>query len=209
MLSMVRHGFARLATASAIFGGVLLVIAALTVTLEVILRKLVSPILGPQYNMTGSDEIAAYLFAVATSMSLAAVVVHRGNVRIDAIYRLFGPRSRAALDVLALITLLAFAVVLLERGWSVASVSASGWIVSNTTLRVPLAIPQIAWVFGLAMFVAAIVLSLVTTVAAILRGDLADAAAISGAITAQEEVSGELQGLGIETPSRHHPRGEH
>lgn len=197
MLARLSQGFQKLARLGAWTGGGLLVIAALTVTLEVVTRKLVSPLFGPQYNFTGSDEIAAYLFAVGTSLSLAHVVMTRGNVRIDAIYRLFGPRMQAALDVLALIGLLAFALVLLERGWSVASLSYTDRIVSNTTLRVPLAIPQIGWLIGLALFALAAILSLVTTLAALARGDLKAAAAISGAIATQDEVAEELAGLGI------------
>ncbi|MEZ5819671.1 MAG: TRAP transporter small permease [Xanthobacteraceae bacterium] len=197
MLLTIWRGFGHLAKAFTYLGGALLIFAALTVTAEVLLRKIVSPAFGPQYNFTGSDEIASYLFAVGTSLSLAYVVVARGNVRIDALYRLFGPRARAAMDILALAGMLVFSAALLERGWSVAELSYSGRIVSNTTLRVPLAIPQIGWVIGLAMFTVSLILALVVSIAALARGDLEGAAAVGSAITVQEEVSSELQGLGL------------
>lgn len=207
MMTRLLDPFSALARWCAWFGGVLLLVAALTVTAEVVMRKLVSPVLGPEYNFTGSDEIAAYLFAVGTSLSFAHVVLTRGNVRIDAVYRLFGPRVRVLMDVLALLALLVFAAVLLERAWSVASLSYTDWIVSNTTLRVPLAIPQLAWLVGLAIFFLALLLLLAATLAALLRGDMGEAARIGGAVSAQEEVSEELSELGINRHTRQRPPG--
>ncbi|MEZ5738014.1 MAG: TRAP transporter small permease [Burkholderiaceae bacterium] len=207
MIARLLSPFSSLARWCAWFGGVLLIIAALTVTLEVVMRKLVSPVLGPEYNFTGSDEIAAYLFAVGTSLSFAHVALTRGNVRIDALYRLFGPRVRVWLDVFALIGLLVFAAVLLERAWSVAALSYTDRIVSNTTLRVPMAIPQLAWVVGLVIFFLSLVLSLAATLAALFRGDIGEAARISGAISAQEEVSEELMDLGINRNASRRPSG--
>jgi TRAP-type C4-dicarboxylate transport system permease small subunit len=179
-------------------GAALLFAAAAVVSAEVISRKGLGPVLGPQFMFSGSDEISAYLFAVGTSLSLAHVLVTRGHVRIDALYGMFGPRTRVLLDLLALIVLGIFVAALLERAWDVASTSAIEQIRSNTPLRIPLAWAQIPWLGGIALFALALALAILRTLTALVRGDYATAAATSSAVTQDEEVEAELEGLGID-----------
>jgi hypothetical protein len=70
-----------------------------------------------------------------------------------------------------------------------------------------MAIPQLAWVVGLVIFFLSLVLSLAATLSALLRGDMGEAARISGAISAQEEVSEELMDLGITRNATRRPPG--
>ena len=81
----------KVSRAFACLGGVLLLLAAVMVSIEVVSRKLFTMV------YSGSDELAAYLFAVGTTWSLAHVLVTRGHVRIDALYRHLPLRTRAAL----------------------------------------------------------------------------------------------------------------
>ena len=178
-------------------GAALLFAAAAIVSAEVISRKGLGPLLGPQFMFSGSDEISAYLFAVGTSLSLAHVLVTRGHVRIDALYQRFGQRTRVVLDLLALIVLGIFVAALLERAWDVASTSAIEQIRSNTPLRIPLAWAQVPWLGGIGLLALALVLAILRTLTALVRGDYATASATSSAITQDEEVESELEGLGI------------
>jgi TRAP-type mannitol/chloroaromatic compound transport system permease small subunit len=180
-------------------GGAMLFIAAGIVTAEVLLRKGMGALFGWSFVFSGSDEISAYLFAVGTTWSLTHVLVHRGHVRIDALYGLFSARTRAVLDLLALIALLIFVAVLLERSWDVALTSVTDEIRSNTPLRVPLAWAQIPWFAGIALFALALVLAVLRVSAALIGGDLAKAAATAGASTQDDEIKAELDGLGIAT----------
>ena len=179
-------------------GAALLFAAAAIVSAEVVSRKGLGPLLGPQFMFSGSDEISAYLFAVGTSLSLAHVLVTRGHVRIDALYQHFGLRTRVLLDLLALVVLGIFVAALLERAWDVASTSAIEQIRSNTPLRIPLAWAQLPWLGGIALFALALVLAILRTLLALVRGDYATASATSSAVTQDEEVETELEGLGIE-----------
>ena len=179
-------------------GAALLFAAAATVSAEVISRKGLGPLLGSRFIFSGSDEISAYLFAVGTSLSLAHVLVTRGHVRIDALYQHLGRRTRVLLDLLALIVLGIFVAALLERAWDVASTSAVEQIRSNTPLRIPLAWAQVPWFGGIALFALALVLAVLRTLLALARGDYATAAATSSALTQDEEVETELEGLGID-----------
>jgi TRAP-type C4-dicarboxylate transport system permease small subunit len=182
---------ARIARVFAWMGGILLLIAAVIVSAEVISRKMLTVV------YSGSDELAAYLFAVGTSWSLAHVLLTRGHVRIDALYGHLPARVRAGLDVLALIVMGVVAYTLLDRGFDLVHTNVTDWNRSNTPLRLPLAMPQIPWLFGLALFLFAIVVALLRTVFALARGDIATARATSGVAAQDEEIEGELATLGI------------
>ena len=190
-------GIAALSRAAAWAGAAMLLLAALVVTAEVLLRKVLSPLIGTAFSFTGSDEIAGYLFAVATSWSMAHVLVTRGHVRIDALYGLFGPRMRALCDIIALLAMGLFIAVLLERTYSLWLVALQDGIRSNTTLRIALVWPQGAWVAGIALFAAALALALLRTLAGVLRGDFAAVAALAGASSQDDEIRQELESLPI------------
>lgn len=214
-------GLARLARAAIIAGCALLFIAALIVTAEVMVRKAIPDLItfvtwmipplastGETFRLwvrdnltfSGSDELSGYLFAVGTSWSLAHVLITRGYVRIDALYSSFGPKVRAYLDLIALIFLAVFVAALLERAFNVAFTNMIEFNRSNTNLRVPLAWSQIPWALGIALFFVTIVFAIIRTVVALLKGDFATVNAIAGVSSQDEEIEGELKGLGIETP---------
>jgi len=178
-------------------GGIMLFAAATIVTAEVLLRKGLGALVGFSYVFSGSDEISAYLFAVGTSWSLAHVLVTRGHVRIDVLYMRFSPKIRALLDIFALLVLGLFTAALLERAWDVAFTSYVEEIRSNTPLRLPLAWAQLPWLAGIALFALALLLAVLRSIVAVLRGNYAEVAAIAGAATQDEEIESELEGLGI------------
>jgi TRAP-type mannitol/chloroaromatic compound transport system permease small subunit len=71
----------RLARAGALGGGLLILAAALLVSVDVILRKLANTTLG------GADELSGYALAIGSTWSFAFVLLARGHVRIDALYQ--------------------------------------------------------------------------------------------------------------------------
>jgi TRAP-type mannitol/chloroaromatic compound transport system permease small subunit len=197
-MGMLWTGIAALARLCVWCGGAMIFAAALIVTAEVLLRKGVGALVGTGFVFSGSDEISSYLFAVGTSWSLAHVLVTRGHVRIDALYIHLTPKIRALLDVLALLGLGLFMAAVFERSWDVASTSYVEEIRSNSPQRLPLAWAQIPWFAGIALFFVALILALLRSIGALLRGDYDSAAAIAGALTQDEEVESELEGLGIQ-----------
>ncbi len=172
-------------------GGAMIMLAALIVSTEVICRKLRA------LPFSGSDEVGAYLFAVGTSWSMAFVLVTRGHVRIDALYGTFSPFVRALLDLVALAGLAILVVALTDRAWELVSDNLAGWNRSNTPLRVPLPYPQLPWFFGFALFLLAMAIAALRALIALVRGDYAKVAATVGVPSQDEEVKGELEGLGI------------
>ena len=184
-------GISGVARVFAWIGGAMIMVAALIVSAEVICRKLLA------FPFSGSDEIGAYLFAVGTSWSMAYVLVTRGHVRIDALYGAFSARVRAILDLVALVGLAILVVALADRAWELTSDNLAGWNRSNTPLRIPLAYAQLPWFFGFAFFFFAMVIAMVRALIALVSGDYAKVSATIGVPSQDEEVKGELEGLGI------------
>ncbi len=203
-MNLLWAGVAAIARLAIWCGGAMLLAAAGLVTAEVLLRKGLGLVLGSSFVFSGSDEIAAYLFAVGTSWSMAHVLVNRGHVRIDALYGRLSPRVRALLDLFALLVLGLFVAALLERAWDIAFTSYVEEIHSNTPLRLPLAWAQLPWFGGIALFFTALILAFLRSLAALLRGDYAAVAEIAGAASQDEEIESELKGLGLqsEKPAR-------
>lgn len=176
-------------------GGSMILLAAVVVTVEVVSRKLLA------FAFSGSDEIAAYLFAVGTSWSLAHVLVTRGHVRIDVLYGALGPRSKAAFDLVAIAGLAILVFAIFDRAGQIFLDNLISETRSNTPLRIPLAWPQAPWFAGFVLFLIVTVLAFLRSVRALVRGDLATVSATIGVPSQDEEVKGELGALGIDMPN--------
>jgi TRAP-type mannitol/chloroaromatic compound transport system permease small subunit len=183
---------------AALGGGLLILAAAVLVSVDVLLRKLVSVTLG------GADELSGYALAIGSTWSFAFVLLNRGNVRIDALYQWL-PRPLAAVcDMLAVLSLLVFVSLVAWHGWSVL---ANSWTVgarSNSSLAVPLAIPQALWWIGYGWFVLCGLVLLVRGALAFGRADWNDVNRLIGARSIEEEAADELssavQSLGAGKP---------
>jgi TRAP-type C4-dicarboxylate transport system permease small subunit len=182
---------AKVSRAFACLGGLLLLLAAVLVSVEVVSRKLFTMV------YSGSDELAAYLFAVGTTWSLAHVLVTRGHVRIDALYRHLPLRARAALDIVALLMLGILALAMLDCGFDLTQSNYVEWNRSNTPLRTPLSLPQLPWLFGLLLFAVSIAVALARSLTALGRGDYHTANQTAGVSSQDEEIESELASLGI------------
>ena len=117
-------------------GGVALLISAIIVTVDVLCRKFIG------VTMSGSDEISGYVFAASTTLAYSYCLLHRSNVRIDALYNLLPKPFTATLDVIGLSLLLYYmwvmtnaAIAAFLESWDLNSVSI-------TTLETPQWIPQ-------------------------------------------------------------------
>jgi len=190
-----------LARFGAWLGGGMLILASIIVSVEVLLRKGMGALVGYPILITGTNEIAAYLFAVGTSWSLAFALVTRGHVRIDTLYERFSPRTRAILDVVALLALAVFVAVLVERAYDLVADSYTSDRRSATPLRVKMAIPQIAWFAGIIVLVVAMTTALLRSLLALSRGDYATVGRTIGVPSQNEEIKKELEGLGITRPA--------
>ncbi len=129
------------------FGGALLILAALIVTVDVILRKLFG------ISMAGSDELSGYAFGIATSLSLTYALLHRSNIRVDALYQHLPEWLRCALDIIGNVLLISFVGYVTWRASLLVADTYANQSRSISPLQTPLAIPQTAWLIGLVLFV--------------------------------------------------------
>jgi TRAP-type C4-dicarboxylate transport system permease small subunit len=166
-------------------GGALLLAAALTVSVDVIARKLFAVSLG------GADELSGYAFAIGSAWAFPFALLRRANVRVDALYQHLPAKLCAALDVLALAALGVFAVFLARYAWDVMATSWSLASRSNSALKIPLWIPQALWVAGLLLFLATLALMLARALRALAGGDWAWIHARLGARSVVEEAADE------------------
>lgn len=167
-------------------GGAMLIFAAFMVTTDVLIRATTGR------SMGGSDEISGYLFAVSTSWAFAHALLHRVNVRVDALYLLMGRSVQAVLDVLGVATLAVLVFVVTWRAIWVFEYSASYWAKSITPMQTPLAIPQFFWLLGLLLFSATLIVVLLRCLIAVARWDRAAIERLVGARTLKEEVEEEI-----------------
>lgn len=166
-------------------GGALLLLAAITVSVDVLLRKLFS------FSLGGADELSGYAFAIGTAWAFAFALLRRANVRVDALYQHLPLKYCALLDILSLLALGWFVAYLAFYGWQVLETSWTLSARSNSALKVPLWIPQSLWFAGLAAFLATLSLLLVRSLVAMATGDWKAIHALVGARSIQEDAEEE------------------
>jgi TRAP-type C4-dicarboxylate transport system permease small subunit len=171
------------------FGGGLVLLAAVLIGIDVVLRKFLSLSIG------GADELAGYALAIGATWGLGAALLDRGHIRIDSLYLLFPQKLRLVLDLAALVLLVGFFALVAWHGTSVVSQSWTSESRSQSALETPTIIPQALWLAGLAVFVTIGVLLLVDVLRILAAGDLRGAARLIGTRSAEEEVQDEIRDL--------------
>lgn len=171
------------------FGGALILIAALLIGVDVLMRKFLARSIG------GADELAGYALAIGTTWGLSAALLDRAHIRIDSLYVNFPQKLRLALDAAAVILLVGFFALVAWHGWGVVSQSWTSGSRSQSALETPTVIPQAAWIAGLAVFVVIGAVLLLKALMLGLAGDLRGMAQLVSTRSAEEEVEDEIRDL--------------
>lgn len=171
------------------FGGSLILIAALLIGVDVLMRKFLLLSIG------GSDELAGYALAIGTAWSLGATLLDRAHIRIDSLYLLFPSTFRVALDLLGVALMVAFFGLMAWHGWGVVEQSWTSGSRSQSALEIPTVIPQLLWVAGLGSFLVAGVILFVKAAMVLVTEGKRAASALVGTKSAQEEVEEEMRGI--------------
>lgn len=171
------------------FGGALVLLAAVTIAVDVVMRKFLNRSIG------GADELAGYSLAIGTAWGLGAALLDRAHIRIDSLYVLFPQKLRLALDLVALVLLVGFFALIAWHGWAVVAQSWASASRSQSALETPTVIPQALWIAGLVAFVAIGALLLFDALRLIASGDLRAAARQISTRSAEEEVEDEIRDL--------------
>src|ERR1041384_8524983 len=83
-------------------GGALVVLAAVLIGIDVLMRKFLDRSIG------GADELAGYSLAIGTAWGLGAALLDRAHIRIDSLYVLFPQKLRLALAVAGPVVIVRF-----------------------------------------------------------------------------------------------------
>lgn len=191
MLAAIHARLERFSTYLVWIGGASLMIAAIIVTFDVLSRKFFN------VTMSGSDEISGYVFACSTTWAYSYCLLHRSNVRIDAIYNILPRPVMATLDVIGLSLLLYYmwfmtktSVLAFLESWELGSVSI-------TTLETPQWIPQLFWAGGIVMFFCTLVFVTLYALVALLQRNWDLVRRIAGVPSIAEVVDEETHGVDV------------
>jgi TRAP-type C4-dicarboxylate transport system permease small subunit len=171
------------------FGGALVLLAAVLIGIDVMLR------VGFNRSIGGADELSGYALAIGTVWSLGAALLDRAHIRIDSLYMLFPTPLRLALDLFGLVLFIAFFALVTWHGLGVLQQSVQAGSRSQSALETPLFIPQMLWIAGLVAFLLTGMVLLTHALRLALRGDASAMAKAIGTKSAEEEVEEEISAL--------------
>ena len=176
----------RLARYGAWFGGILILGAAVVISVEIIIRKFFIMSIG------GADELSTFALAIGSAWAFSFTMLERAHVRIESLYVVLPTRLCALIDV---ISQLIFTIIIALMAWYGFQVFSSSWSMSSRTLSplaTPLAIPQFLWAAGLIFFLLVSSLLLTRAVLALVVGDLDTVRRLIGPRSAKQELDEEL-----------------
>lgn len=188
-MDSVMRGARRVSQWSLWFSGALVLLAAVLIGIDVVLRKLFSTSIG------GADELAGYALAIGAAWSLAAALLDRAHIRIDSLYVLLPIRMRLVLDFAGLALFVAFFSLIAWHGSSMVMQSWRSASRSQSALQTPTVIPQSIWILGLVIFVVIGALLFVHALMLVRGGRLAEAASTISTRSAEEEIMDEVRDL--------------
>lgn len=169
----------RLNRAIAVLVGFGLLGCAAFVLLDIVMRQIGT-------SLGGTEEIAGYAMALATSWGMSFTLLELGHVRIDLLRTRLQPFGRALFDVFSMIVMTGVIAAVAIKSWPVVERSITNNSRANTPLETPLAWVQLPWFAGWVWF--AIMSTLVTLAALslLLKRRHAETEAFVGAFAEQE-----------------------
>tara|TARA_B100000925_G_C21968650_1_gene456776 strand:- start:366 stop:977 length:612 start_codon:yes stop_codon:yes gene_type:complete len=191
MLESIHSRLERISQLAVWVGGAALLAAAVMVTVDVFARKIFN------VTMSGSDEYSGYVFSATTTWAYSYCLLHRSNVRIDALYNYLPRKVTAVLDVVGLLLLLYYMSIMTYY----AMISfLDSWVsnsVSITTLGTPQWIPQLFWVAGLILFFITLIFVVLYSIAALLQRNWDLVARVAGVPSIAETMQEETHGIDV------------
>ena len=134
-------------------------------------------------------------------------MLHRANVRIDALYLVLPRQVRLCLDILGFFLLGGFLTLITERAHDVWWNSFLNSSVSITTLVTPLALPQGFWFGAMVFFMIVFVLLAARVIQAAVQRDWMRISELIGARSLEEEIEEERSQAEAELAREHELMG--
>ena len=125
-------------------GAGLLICAAFVLT-DIIMRRFGT-------SLGGTEEIAGYAMALATSWGMSFTLLEMGHVRIDILRSQVDSFKRALFDVFAMIVMSGVIITIAIQAWPVLERSIKNGSTANTPLETPLVWVHAPWFAGWVWF---------------------------------------------------------
>jgi TRAP-type C4-dicarboxylate transport system permease small subunit len=140
------RGLLRLTDFAVIACGWWLIALSIITCLEMLGRKLLG------FSLQGVDEIGSYTYGIVGAFGFAYALATRSHTRVDFLLSRFPARGRALLNLLAMLSLAAMALLCTWRGAHVLAESIDLRATAATPLATPMWIPQSIWLAGYVLF---------------------------------------------------------
>ena len=163
----------------AILIGVMILICAAVILLDIVMRQLGT-------SLGGTDEISGYVMAIATSWGMAYTLLELGHVRIDLLRGKVGPRGRAVFDLTSLVVLASTVSLTAVMAWPVLARSLANGSTANTPLETPLAWVQGPWFLGWVWFAVVSWLTFIAALRLVMDGAFSQSEAAIGTFGEEE-----------------------
>lgn len=159
-------------------GAGLLICAAFVLT-DIIMRRFGT-------SLGGTEEIAGYAMALATSWGMSYTLLEMGHVRIDILRSQVNSFKKALFDVFSMIVMTGVIITIAVKAWPVLERSIKNGSTANTPLETPLVWVHLPWFAGWVWFALMSTLVTLAALSLLLKRRHADTESFIGAFAEQE-----------------------
>lgn len=137
-------------------------------------------------SLGGTEEIAGYAMALATSWGMSYTLLELGHVRIDLLRSRADSFKRALFDVFSMIVVTGVVITIAIKAWPVVERSLVNGSRANTPLETPLIWVQMPWFAGWVWFALMSALTTLAALSLLLKRRHGETEAFVGAFAEQE-----------------------
>lgn len=137
-------------------------------------------------SLGGTEEIAGYAMALATSWGMSYTLLELGHVRIDLLRSRAGSFGRALFDVFSMIVMSGVIITIAVKAWPVVERSLVNGSTANTPLETPLIWVQMPWFAGWVWFALMSILTTLAALSLLLKRRYAETESFVGAFAEQD-----------------------
>jgi TRAP-type C4-dicarboxylate transport system permease small subunit len=185
----LRLGVSALATFMGWAAGWNYVACALFITFDVLGRSLLG------VSSTATVELTGYMLAIGIAWGLAHTLAKRAHIRVDVLVTRLPLRLRAWLHLVALALLGVFAGFCVWSAYALVDESMLFDAHDNTSLRIPLVLPQGLWLVGIAAFCLMVFVLLLESLLSLLCGQAEELDRMLGSRTLEDETAEALEAV--------------
>ena len=185
----LRAGVAAVAAAMAYAAGWNYLACALFITFDVVARSLFG------FSSKATIEVTGYMLAGGIAWGLAHTLARRAHIRVDVWVNRLPARLRAGLHLVSLLLLGGFAGFCAWAAWGLLDESLLFDAHDNSALRIPLALPQGVWGFGILAFCLMIAVLLLESAMELAFGEAGALDRLLGSRTLEDETEEALEAV--------------